>query len=189
MSENKLYLVEKILNRRKIKGKYEYKIKWVGYPMKESTWEPMRNLETAKNLVAEYDSTHPIENQNKSSKASCKQKKSTFINKKRKEENEEKVNQNNQNNQKEENLDKSGKNNNIDLKEKDIKNIFKKTYIIDDSLENVETVKQKNQILMAVVDKLDSNGQITKIYIPTEELKKINPWILIKFYESKIKFS
>ena len=186
MSENKLYLVEKILNRRKVKGKYEYKIKWVGYPMKESTWEPMRNLETAKNLVAEYDSTHPIENQHKSSKTSSKQKKSTFINKKRKEEKNEK---NNQINQKEEVIDKSGKNNNIDLKEKDSKNIFEKTYIIDDSLENVETVKQKNQILMAVVDKLDSNGQITKTYIPTEELKKINPWILIKFYESKIKFS
>ena len=186
MSEDKLYLVEKILNRRKIKGKYEYKIKWEGYPMSACTWESMPNLETAKNLVAEYDSTHPIENQHKPSKASCKQKKSTFINKKRKEENDEK---NKQNCQKDEIINELDKNNDIDLKEKDNKNIFKKTYIIDDSLENVVTVKQKNQILMAVVDKLDSNGQKTEIYIPTEELKKINPWILINFYESKIKFS
>ena len=106
MSEDKLYLVEKILNRRKKNGKLEYKIKWEGYPMSESTWEPMRNLDTAKNLVAEYDSTHPFENQHKSSKSS-KQKKATFINKKRKGENDKKNNQNNQN---EEILNKSGKN-------------------------------------------------------------------------------
>ena len=42
---------------------------------------------------------------------------------------------------------------------------------------------------MAVVDKLESNGEINKIYIPTEELRKTNPWILLNFYESKIKFS
>ena len=182
MSEDKLYLVEKILNRRIKNGKLEYKIKWIGYPMSESTWEPMRNLETAQNLVAEYDRTHPIEEQDKSSKSTSKQKSATFINKKRKEENDEK---NEQINQKEE----PSKNIDFYLKEKENANILKKAYIIDDSLKNVVTVKQKNQKLMAIVEKLDDNGNFIKNYIPTEELRKINPWILINFYESKIKFS
>ena len=186
MSEDKLYLVEKILKRRKINGKYEYKIKWEGYPMSESTWEPMRNLETAKNLIEEYDRTHPIDSRSKSSKASCKQKNSTFINKKRKEENCEEDEQIRQN---EKNIDEYGKNTDNDLKEKDNISTVKKAYIIDDSLDNVVTVKQKNQKLMAIVEKIDSNGVITKTYISTEELRKVNPWILLNFYESKIKFS
>ena len=41
---------------------------------------------------------------------------------------------------------------------------------------------------MAVVDKLE-NGDIKKEKIPTEELRKTNPWILLDFYESKIKFT
>ena len=59
MSET-FYNVEKILDRKKINGQYEYKIKWEGYPMNESTWEPMKNLETVKELVEEYNRTHPI---------------------------------------------------------------------------------------------------------------------------------
>ena len=42
---------------------------------------------------------------------------------------------------------------------------------------------------MAVVEKMESNGEITKTYIPTEDLRKTNPWILLDFYESKIKFT
>ena len=68
-------------------------------------------------------------------------------------------------------------------------NAYEKTYTIDDSLKNVITVKQQNQKLMAVVDKMDSKGEIVKTYIPTEELRKSNPWILLNFYESKIKFT
>ena len=47
----------------------------------------------------------------------------------------------------------------------------------------------QNQKLMAVVDRIDSIYDISKNYIPTEELRKINPWILLDFYESKIKFT
>ena len=42
---------------------------------------------------------------------------------------------------------------------------------------------------MAIVEKMDECGNINKVSIPTEELRKINPWILIDFYESKIKFT
>ena len=42
---------------------------------------------------------------------------------------------------------------------------------------------------MAIVEKMDESGNINKVSISTEELRKINPWILINFYESKIKFT
>ena len=79
MSET-LYTVEKILDRRKINGQFEYKIKWEGYAMNESTWEPMKNLETIKELVEEYNRTHPKTEKKRPSKASYK--KNSLIQKK-----------------------------------------------------------------------------------------------------------
>ena len=185
MSE-KLYNVEKILDRKKINGKFKYRIKWEGYPINESTWEPMKNLETVKELVEEYDRIHPIPNPSKSSKASQKKNSDSFINKKRKEENDEKNQEINQNENKLEDFNK--------IKEDDSKvnaneNPNENNYIIDDSLKNVVTVKQENQKFVAVVEKLNPNGDLIKTYIPTEELRRTNPWILLNFYESKIKFS
>ena len=63
------------------------------------------------------------------------------------------------------------------------------SYKIDNTLKTVLTVKNQNGKLMAIVDKEGENGEIIKTYIPTEELRKINPWILLSFYESKIKFT
>ena len=190
MSET-LYNVEKILDRRKVNGKFEYKIKWEGYPMNQSTWEPMENLETVKELVEEYNRTHPITEKKRSSKASSHKKNSnSFINKKRNEENDEKNQQINQNENK---LDDANKINDDDSKvkanENENENANEKNYIIDDSLKNVVTVKQEDQKLLAVVEKLNPNGDLVKTYIPTEELRRTNPWILLNFYESKIKFS
>ena len=186
MSEGEFYNIEKILDRRKTNGKLEYKIKWEGYPMNQSTWEPMKNLESAKELVEEYDRTHPITNQQKSSKSEHKKKDTTFINKKRKEENDDKIQQIPQN---EKPVKEVEKNNNEDSKVNTNENAYEKTYTIDDSLKSVITVKQQNQKLMAVVDKLEPNGDVIKTFIPTEELRKSNPWILLNFYESKIKFT
>ena len=191
MSGEELYNIEKILDRRKVNGRFEYKIKWEGYPMSQSTWEPMKNLETAKELVEEYNNSHPILTQPKSKTKSVK-KDNTFIHKKKdrdndvKIENEEKYKEIPQN----EKMPENGANNIIDdLKPNIIENGYEKTYTIDDSLKTVVTVKQQNQKLMAVVDKMENNGEMTKTYIPTEELRRTNPWILLDFYESKIKFT
>ena len=184
-----LYNVEKILDRRRVNGGFEYKIKWEGYPMNESTWEPMANLETVKELVEEYNRTHPITEKKRSSKASSHKKNSdSFINKKRKEENDEKTQQINQN---EKNLEDAIKINDDDSKVNANKNVNANgnNYIIDDSLKNVVTVKQEDQKLIAVVEKLNPNGDLIKTFIPTEDLRRTNPWILLNFYESKIKFS
>lgn len=39
------YVVEKILDRRVIKGKTQYFLKWKGYPDSDNTWEPIEHLE------------------------------------------------------------------------------------------------------------------------------------------------
>ena len=38
------YDVEKILDKRTYYGKIQYLIKWKGYPISESSWEPKSNL-------------------------------------------------------------------------------------------------------------------------------------------------
>ena len=196
MSEGEFYNIEKILDRRKVNGRYEYKLKWEGYPMSQSTWEPMKNLETAKELVEEYNQTHPFSPQTKVTKPKISKKNNSFINKKKDREKEEKSEEKSEKDQNNKEISKNDKNpenganiNGDDLKPNINENGYEKIYTIDDSLKTVITVKQQNQKLMAVVDKMELNGELKKTYIPTEDLRKTNPWILLDFYESKIKFT
>jgi Chromo (CHRromatin Organisation MOdifier) domain len=39
------YLVETILDSRKVRNKTQYLVKWKGYPIYESTWEPEENVQ------------------------------------------------------------------------------------------------------------------------------------------------
>ena len=187
MSDGEFYNIDKILDRRIINGKYQYKIKWEGYPMSQSTWEPLKNLETAIELVEEYNRIHPITE--KSTKTENKKKDNTFIKKKRKGEKQEIEDVKKNNSPIENNMEDKVKNNDEELKQNNNEKAYERIYTIDDSLKNVVTVKQQNQKLVAVVDKLAQNGEMIKEYIPTEELRKSNPWILLNFYESKIKFT
>ena len=43
-SINKIYEVEKIINCKFYKNKKYYLIKWLCYPIPESTWEPKSNI-------------------------------------------------------------------------------------------------------------------------------------------------
>jgi len=48
------FIVEKICDKRYVKGKTQYMIKWKGYPPSENTWEPEDNLDCL-DLVAEFE--------------------------------------------------------------------------------------------------------------------------------------
>ena len=193
MSQSDFYNIEKILDRRKINGKLEYKIKWEGYPMNQSTWEPMENLITAKELVDEYDKQYPFTNDmlNKKTKRIKKMSAKKPVKKAAKKENEPQIQEKNENEpQKEEekpeqiNLEENQINNDINIQNDPIRK-----YNIDDSLKKVTTVRKRDNKLMAVVVKMNELGMTNEIEIETNSLKYDNPWILLDFYESKIKFT
>src|SRR5580698_2489098 len=48
------YEVEKVINSRMYRKQFQYKIQWKGYGAHEQTWEPITNLENAKNAIAEF---------------------------------------------------------------------------------------------------------------------------------------
>ena len=55
-NEDKKYKIEKILDRKYINGKIHYKIKWMGYPTSDSTYEPRSVLlKEVPEMIKEYD--------------------------------------------------------------------------------------------------------------------------------------
>jgi len=193
MSDNDIYYIERILDKRKVNGKYEYKIKWEGYPLNQSTWEPLENLQTAMELVNEFDKVYEQQNKNKNeSKNNSYLKKKRLLKKevKKEEKGKEEIEQKeekNENSPVEEEKKSNNENNNgsINLEE----NEYIRKYIINDSLKSVTTVRKKENKLIAEVKKLKPNNEIEDIEIETSRLKTENPWILLDFYESKIKFT
>jgi len=47
--------VEKIINKRMVRGKERFLVRWKGYMAEEDTWEGRENLENAKELVEEFE--------------------------------------------------------------------------------------------------------------------------------------
>jgi len=47
--------VEKILNKRMVRGKEKFLVRWKGYTAEEDTWENKENLENVKELVEEFE--------------------------------------------------------------------------------------------------------------------------------------
>ena len=195
------YEVEKIVDKRVRNGKVEYKIKWVGYSMEECTWEPLKNLENIKKMIDDYnEKINQKESQKKNSIEKFlgkktdnplpeEEKNNTIKNNEKENVNEEK-NLPNLNDLKSNfeynnnNLKENNNNNKHDV----LNNKKNDSFFVDERYKEVFTIKKEGNELCAIVV-FDNNGIIEKKHILTKELQKINPFILIQFYESKIKFT
>jgi len=47
--------VEQILNKRKVRGKDKYLVRWKGFTAESDTWEERENLENAKEAIEEFE--------------------------------------------------------------------------------------------------------------------------------------
>ena len=47
--------VERILNKRKVRGKDKYLVHWKGFTAESDTWEGRENLENAKEAIEEFE--------------------------------------------------------------------------------------------------------------------------------------
>ena len=200
MNYNNFYEVEKIIDRRIVKGKKEYLIKWKDYPESQSTWEPISHLKYIQTLVdifnEQYNNNHnsnsKINNKGKKEKKgkekSNKEKSTKTINKNESENNcnELKIEQ------KKSKVEKENKLIGKKRKTSELKEVIldrnEAIFQVDKSLEKILAIKLENKSLIAVVEKREQNGKINKEIFTTEELKKVNPWILIDYYEEKIRF-
>jgi len=53
------YEVEKIINCKYIRNKKYYLIKWLFYPINQSTWEPKSNLKNLEYMINDFESKYP----------------------------------------------------------------------------------------------------------------------------------
>ena len=62
-SEEDVYEVEKILNKKRFGKEWKYKIKWVGYPDDQCTWEPKDNLHNE--MLKDFEREFSLKEKNK----------------------------------------------------------------------------------------------------------------------------
>ena len=59
--------------------------------------------------------------------------------------------------------------------------------LVDDSITKINSVFKEGDNLIADVER-NKNGKIIRERMRTKDIKENNPWVLINYYESRIKF-
>ena len=58
-ANNDYYEVEKIIARKAFGKKRMYLIKWLGYPLKDCSWEPVSHLSSISEMIENFDKNFP----------------------------------------------------------------------------------------------------------------------------------
>jgi Chromo (CHRromatin Organisation MOdifier) domain len=59
-TDHEEFEVETILDKRTLRNKPQYLVKWLGYPLHDATWEPVENLENAKETIQKFESMRTL---------------------------------------------------------------------------------------------------------------------------------
>ena len=202
---NDIFDVEEVIGSKVVNNKTFYLIKWVGYPKSESTWEPIENLENVHELIAKYEKT---KEEGKDSAETKVTEEAAEIN----EEQEKLSSEGSEGALDGENeggrgdtgmkvsVRKKGRKNNVGKIAK--KHVKRGTGFRSSSFSNtvngvnkkyghmikvMQVQKGKNGMLEAVIETI-LDGITKMIVINCKELRKVNPDILLDFYESRISF-
>ena len=172
--DNEEFEIEKILSKRKINNKIEYKVKWKFYPLNEASWEPIENLFKAKKAIQKYEKERLKKKRKRTKKKQTVNKENKTVKKKvNMQIKNHKIKKCEKNIGLTEELNKGKERNEINIIE--INDIF----------------KSEDNLFVKVLCKETINNENTseKIkFVSLKECGKIAPNLLIKFYERQIRF-
>jgi hypothetical protein len=214
-----VFIVEKILDKRKIKDKIEYLLKWKNYSNEHNSWEPLDNLDCP-DLIKKFEETRPTDTDSNNANSGFYNNPSHYrINNDLENSNVSSVliaerilaEQPNENNKKERMYLIEWKNSNIPslVSKKWFKNQYphlvkeykktKEEEYMDIENENMETANNKLipiKILGAKPDEKNNNEIYFLIrwtnsipsLVSSQWFRNKYPQIVIKFYETKLRF-
>ena len=70
--------VEKIMNKRRVRGRDKYLVRWKGCTAEEDTWESRENLKNARDLVEEYEKKYGREKEEEIRRQEMEKEKNVF---------------------------------------------------------------------------------------------------------------
>jgi len=211
--QDNFYTIEKILRKNKFDEGIKYLVKWVGYSVKDSTWEPIENLENVIYMVEDFEKElsikknypkTPYSNRNyidddksydgkDEDERKEKIKKSIFKSIGQKTSNQQSQiikKTHNQNN----NINNTNNSSSNDKKVEVPSNLESEprieSDIMNDSPNKVINAKFLNKELMCLIEWNPRSNGITPdpSYHKVEYFKKKYPKLLIDFFETKLKF-
>lgn len=204
LSENEYY-VEKVLDKKIEDGEVKYLIKWEGWSIDQSTWEPIENLNNINHLIEDFErealELRDKEKKRKVGRPPLRESMKKLIEDREKDKGNTKQLFNSQKVFSEKNKDNISSSSKTTLKNNDQQSKEKiEENKLDSEISDLLEMNEPDEIIGVKKDK--NNGilcllkfkerpdglQIENTYIPSNVLKERFPKVLIRFYESKIKF-